>query len=143
MRLFGVIVLAGLLSAAAAAAITFAGLEIFTCRSDPAGCGMAAAFQVLAIPVYAVALMIVFGLALLFANRLRAIAMTASILVGITFVLFVIGLLSDSISGRQTRAADLLDLLQLLMPYWATVAVQWLVLRTYLTRRAAVAGAQA
>lgn len=139
MRLFGVIVLAGLLSAGAALAITLAGLQIFTCSSDPAGCGMAMAFQVLAIPIYAVVLTIIFGLVMLFANRLRAIAVTAFILVGLTLVLFVLGLLSDVMSGRETRASDLLELLQMLLPFWAAVAVQWFVVRYFLTRHMTVA----
>jgi hypothetical protein len=137
VRLFGVIVLAGLLSGVVALGVTAAGIQFVQCRSDPAGCGMAAAFQVLAIPVYTVVLMIVFGLVMMFADRLRAIAVTASILVGITVLLFFIGILSDSITGRQTKPDDLLELLQLLMPYWVAVAVQWFVIRFYLMRRMA------
>jgi hypothetical protein len=141
VRLFGIIVLAGLLSAVVALGATAAGIQFVPCRSDPAGCGMAAAFQVLAIPVYTVVLMIVFGLVMMFADRLRAIAVTASILIGITVLLFFVGILSDSVTGRQTKADDLLELLQLLMPYWVAVAVQWLVIRFYLQRRQAGATA--
>jgi hypothetical protein len=134
LRLFGIIVLAGLLSAGAALAITLAGLQILTCSSDPAGCGMAMAFQVLAIPVYAAVLTIIFGMVMLFANRLRAIAVTACILVGLTITLFILGLLSDVMSGRQTRASDFLELLQMLLPFWAAVVVQWFVIKYFLTR---------
>lgn len=139
MRLFGVILLAGLLSAVAAFAVTVAGIQIFACRSDAAGCGMAMAYQVLIVPVYAIVAMVAFGIA--FTNRLLAIAVTAAALVCLTVLLFVFGLASDVSSGRQTQASDVADLLQLLVPFWAAVAVQWFVIRFYLQRRLAGAAA--
>jgi hypothetical protein len=141
VRLFGVIILAGFLSAAAALAATIVGLQVFICRSDPAGCGMAMAYQVLLVPVYAIAAVIAFGIAMAFANRLRAITVTAFILVGLTVLLFVFGIASDASSGRQTNLSDVVELLQVLIPFWVTVAVQWFAIRFFLQRR--VAGAVA
>jgi hypothetical protein len=141
VKLLGVILLAGLVSAAIAFGVTLAAIQLVKCRSDAAGCGMATAFQVLFVPVYAIVMMIASLIAMAFRNRLRALGVAALILVGATLMLFVVGLASDASSGRQTQAADIIELLQLLVPFWATIGVQWFVIRAWLNRQSAGASA--
>ena len=82
--------------------------------------------------------MIVFGVAVLFKNRLTSIRNAAIGLVVLAWSLIAVGLGSDLSSGRTTRLEDILDLLQLILPFTAVVATQWFVLKTYLNRVALV-----
>jgi hypothetical protein len=135
MRLFGVIVLAAILSCFAGLAVTIALNQLIACRSDPAGCGLAEAYTVLAVPLEAVLVMIALGIAVLFRNRLLAIGIVAVGLGVLAFSTIVLGLASDASSGRTTRLSDILELLQIVVPFCAVVATQWFLIRAYLLRR--------
>ncbi len=139
MRLFGIIVFGAMLSCFAGLAFAIAVNGLMICRSDPAGCGLAQAYSVFAVPIGAILAMIVLGIAVLFKNRLTSIRNAAIALVVLAWSLIAVGLGSDLSSGRTTRLADILDLIQLILPFTAVVATQWLVLKMYLSRSALVA----
>lgn len=134
MKLFGVIVLAAILSCFAGLLVTIALNTVIPCSSDPAGCGMAQAYSIFAIPIEAVLVTVVLAIAVLFRNRLRAITIAAVALVALAWSMIVIGLASDMTSGRVTRFADVLEASQLILPFCAVVAAQWLLLRLYSRR---------
>ena len=138
MRLFGIVVFGAILSCFAGLAIAIGVNGLIICRSDPAGCGLAQAYSVFAVPIGAILAMIVFGIAVLFKNRLTSIRNAAIGLVVLAWSLIAVGLGSDLSSGRTTRLEDILDLLQLILPFTAVVATQWFVLKTYLNRVALV-----
>ena len=45
------------------------------------------------------------------------------------------GFVADASAGKATRVADVLDGLQLAIPFWAVVVMQWFVVRDFLRRR--------
>jgi hypothetical protein len=141
MKLFGVIVLAAILSCFSGLAVTILLNQLIACRSDPAGCGLAQAYTVLAVPLEAVLVLIVFGIAVVFRNRLRAIAIVAIGLCVLAFSMIAVGLSSDMSSGRATKPDDILELLQLIVPFCVVVVTQWFLIRTYLLRRQAAEAA--
>ena len=135
MRLFVIILLAGLLSLFAGLAVTIAGSALIPCRSDPAGCGMGEAYRVFIVPLYIVIGMIAFGISAPGKNRGRALRMTMKVLILIPVFLIAFGLAADLVEGKMPRSADVLEALQLAMPFWAVVVTQWLVVRGFLRRR--------
>lgn len=135
MRLFVVILLGGLLSLFAGITFTIAGSAVFPCGSDPAGCGMAEAYRLFAVPVFVAIGMIVFGIAAPGQGRERAIRIAMKVLLLVPVFLIAFGFVADASAGKATRVADVLDALQLAIPFWAVVVMQWYVVRDFLRRR--------
>lgn len=129
MRLVLAIVIAILVSAIAGALATVVGSALIACRSDAAGCGMGGAYRILFVPVEAIAVVIVLTISAVGQNRERALRMTMKVLMLVPVLLVSFGILSDLSSGRATRADDVIEALQLAVPFWIVVLVQWVILR--------------
>lgn len=130
MRLFLAIVIAILVSAIAGALATVAGSALISCRSDAAGCGMGDAYRILFVPAEVIVVVIVLAISAIGRNRERALRMTMKVLILVPVFLVSFGIISDLSSGRATRADDVIEALQLAVPFWIVVLVQWVILRS-------------
>jgi hypothetical protein len=135
MRLFLIILLAGLLSAFSGLTVTIAGSALIACSSDPAGCGMGEAYRIFAVPVYIVIGMIAFGISAPGSNREPTVRMTMKVLLLVPFFLIAFGVASDLSAGKTIRWDNLIEALQLAAPFWAVVCTQWFFVRDFLRRR--------
>lgn len=135
MRLFLIILLAGLLSVFAGIAVTIAGSAVVPCSSDPAGCGMGEAYRIFAVPAYVLIGMIAFGISAPGQDRERRVRITMKVLMLIPIFLIAFGLAADGSAGKTTRGSDILEALQLAAPFWGIVFAQWFVVRDFLRRR--------
>jgi hypothetical protein len=135
MRLFAIILLAGLLSLFVAIGATIAGSALIPCSSDPAGCGMGEAYRIFAIPAYVSIGMIAFGISAPGQDRERRVRITMKVLMLVPMFLIAFGLAADGNAGKTTRGSDILEALQLAVPFWAVVFAQWFVVRDFLRRR--------
>ncbi len=108
---------------------------LVSCRSDPAGCGLSSAYQTLIIPAEVVFVAVVNIISALRRQREQALRRSFLTLVLVPICLVVLGITSDIYSGRQTQLADMLELLQFALPFWAIALVQWLLFRSILAGR--------
>lgn len=143
MRLFGVVIGSAVLACFAGLAVTIAFDQLIACRSDQMGCGMGEAYRIFFMPVAAVAVMVVFAVAMLFRNKIRAAGVAAVTLAVLALSTIVLGVGSDLSSGRTTKLDDILELLQVIVPFCAIVATQWFLIRVFLLKRVAAAGQSA
>ena len=127
MRLFAIILLAALLSLFAGLAATIAGSALIPCSSDPAGCGMGEAYRIFAVPVFVLIGMIAFGFTAPGRNRERAVRVTMKVLLLVPVFLIAFGLVADASSGKSTKSSDILEGLQLAVPFWGVILMQWFV----------------
>lgn len=135
MKLFGAIVLAGVISFFAGLVITIAASFVFPCGSDKAGCGMGDAYRIFFVPIYAIAGMIAFGISAPGKSRERPLKLTMLTLVLVSVFLAVFAIGSDINNGRPVRLGTLLELLQVLLPFWAVVLIQWRIIRGFVLER--------
>lgn len=135
MKLFGAILLAGVISFFAGLVVTIAASLVIPCSSDKAGCGMGDAYRLFFVPIYAIAGMIAFGISAPGKSRERPLklAMLTLILVSVFLAVFAIG--SDINNGRPVKVGTLLELLQVLLPFWAVVLIQWRIIRGFVLER--------
>ncbi len=135
MKLFGAIILAGVISFFAGLIVTLIGSWIIPCGSDKAGCGMGDAYRLFFVPVYTIAGMIAFGISAPGKSRERPLKLTMLTLVLVSVFLAVFAIGSDLDNGRPVRLGTLLELLQMLLPFWAVVLVQWRIIRGFVLER--------
>lgn len=135
MKLFGAIILAGVISFFAGLIVTLLGSWIIPCGSDKAGCGMGDAYRIFFVPLYAIAGMIAFGISAPGKSRERPLKLTMLTLVLVSVFLAVFAIGSDLDNGRPVRLGTLLELLQMLLPFWAVVLVQWRIIRGFVLER--------
>lgn len=135
MRLFAIILLAGLLSLFVAIAATIAGSALIPCSSDPAGCGMGEAYRIFAIPAYVLIGMIAFGISAPGRDRERTVRITMKVLMLVPVFLIALGFAAGGSAGKTTKGSDILEALQLAVPFWGVVFTQWFVVRDFLRRR--------
>jgi hypothetical protein len=135
MKLFGAIILAGVISFFAGLIVTLLGSWIIPCGSDKAGCGMGDAYRIFFVPLYAIAGMIAFGVSAPGKSRERPLKLTMLTLVLVSVFLAVFAIGSDLDNGRPVRLGTLLELLQMLLPFWAVVLVQWRIIRGFVLER--------
>lgn len=135
MKLFGAIILAGVISLFAGLIVTVIGSWIIPCGSDKAGCGMGDAYRIFFVPLYAIAGMIAFGISAPGKSRERPLKLTMLTLVLVSVFLAVFAIGSDLDNGRPVRLGTLLELLQMLLPFWAVVLVQWRIIRGFVLER--------
>jgi hypothetical protein len=136
MRLLVIILLAGLLSLFAGLAVTIAGSALIPCSSDPAGCGMGEAYRVFGVPLYALAAMVVFGIAAAGKDRQRAVRIAMKVMLLVPLFLIGFTVVADFSAGKAPRKADVLEAVQAAAPVWAVVLTQWFVVRDFIRRRA-------
>lgn len=137
MKLFGVVLLAGLLSLIVGVGVTIGLNAIAPCFSDKAGCGMAEAYRFFFVPGFVLLAMIAFGISAAGKGRERPLWLTLMTLalVPVFLVLFAVG--SDVLSGRATMIGDLSDSLLAAFAFWSVIFVQWRLIRDFLRRREA------
>jgi len=137
MRLFGVILLAGLLSLIVGIGVTIAINVIAPCYSDKAGCGMAEAYRFFFVPGFALLGMVAFGISAAGKNRERPLWLTLITLCLVPVFLFLFAVGSDLSSGRTTSKGDLSDSFLAALAFWSVIFVQWRLIRDFLRRREA------
>ena len=143
MRLFGVVLLAGLLSLIVGVGATIVLNAIAPCYSDKAGCGMAEAYRFFFVPGFALLGMIAFGISAAGKTRERPLWLTLITLCLVPVFLFVLAVGSDLSSGRTTSKSDMSDSLLAALAFWSVILVQWRVIRDFLRRREAALQAAA
>lgn len=137
MKLFGVVLLAGLLSLIVGVGVTIGLNAIAPCFSDKAGCGLAEAYRFFFVPGFVLLAMIAFGISAAGKGRERPLWLTLMTLalVPVFLVLFAVG--SDVLSGRATTIGDLSDSLLAALAFWSVIFVQWRLICDFLRRREA------
>ena len=135
MKLFGVIILAGVISLFAGLAATIAGSALLPCYSDKAGCGMGDAYRIFFVPLYAIAGMIAFGISAPGVARVRAVklAMITLLLAAVFLCLFAI--ISDLSSRGSVANATIFEMLQIVSAFAVVILTQWLMVNNYVQRR--------
>jgi hypothetical protein len=135
MKLFGIVLLAGLLSLIVGVGVTIALNAVAPCYSDKAGCGMAEAYRFFFVPGFALLGMIAFGISAAGKKRERPLWLTLITLSLVPVFLFLFAVGSDVWSGRTTSKSDISDSLLAALAYWSVILVQWRVLRDFIRRR--------
>lgn len=135
MKLFGVILLAGLISLIAGFGATLAGSALLPCYSDKAGCGMGDAYRIFFVPVYVLVGMIGFGISAPGKARERPLMLTMFTLILVSVFLVLFAVASDLSNGKSTTGASLFEMAQVSSAFWIVIVVQWWVIRSYLRRR--------
>ena len=143
MKLFGVVLLAGLLSLIVGVGVTIAINAVAPCYSDKAGCGMAEAYRLFFVPGFALLGMVAFGFSAAGKNRERPLWLTLITLCLVPVFLFLFAVGSDSSSGRTASKGDISDSLLAALAYLSVIYVQWRVIRDFLRRREAALQAAA
>jgi len=143
MKLFGVVLLAGLLSLIVGVGVTIGLNAIAPCFSDKAGCGMAEAYRFFFVPGFVLLAMIAFGISAAGKGRERPLWLTLMTLALVPVFLFLLAVGSDLSSGRTTSKSDMSDSLLAALAFWSVILVQWRVIRDFLRRREAASQATA
>jgi len=139
MRLAGVLILA-VVASAFAGALGYAAVSLLPDWDDAAGRGLGEAFRVLLIAVYLILSILLFGLALWRKDRERHLKRARSILLLAPLLVVVLGVVDNGAFGIDWLR-EAVGAVQMFVPLWAVVLVQWLILRGYLSRRTALAEA--
>lgn len=137
MKLFGVILLAGLLSLIVGIGVTIGINAVAPCYSDKAGCGMSEAYRLFFVPGFALLGMVAFGISAAGKKRERPLWLTLITLGLVPVLLLLLAIGSDLSSGRSTSKGDLSDSLLAALAFWSVIGVQWRVIRDFLRRREA------
>lgn len=143
MRLFGVVLLAGLLSLIVGVGVTIALNAMAPCYSDKAGCGMAEAYRFFFVPGFALLGMVAFGISAAGKSRERPLWLTLITLLLVPVFLFLFAVGSDLSSGHTTSKGDIADSLLAALAYLSVIFVQWRIIRDFLRRREAAPQAAA
>lgn len=143
MRLFGVVLLAGLLSLIVGVGVTIALNAVAPCYSDKAGCGMAEAYRFFFVLGFVLLGMVVFGISAVGKTRERPLWLTLITLCLVPVFLFLFAVGSDLSSGRTTSQSDISDSLLVALAYLSVIFVQWRLIRDFLRRREAALQAAA
>lgn len=143
MRLFGVVLLAGLLSLIVGVGVTIALNAMAPCYSDKAGCGMAEAYRFFFVPGFALLGMVAFGISAAGKSRERPLWLTLITLLLVPVFLFLFAVGSDLSSGRTTSKGDIAVSLLAALAYLSVIFVQWRIIRDFLRRREAAPQAAA
>src|ERR1700761_2305769 len=137
MRSAGVFILA-FVASAIAGALAYAGVSLLPDWDDAAGRGLGGAFRALLIAVYLILSFALFGLALCRADRARHLKRALSILLLAPLLVAVLGVVNNGVSGVQWLR-EAVGAVQMFVPLWAIVLVQWLILHSYLSRHKTLA----
>jgi len=143
MRLFGVVLLAGLLSLIVGVGVTIVLNAVAPCYSDKAGCGMAEAYRFVFVPGFVLLGMVAFGISAAGKNRARPLWLTLITLCLVPVFLFLFAVGSDLSSGRTTSQSDISVSLLVALAYLSVIFVQWRLIRDFLRRREAALQAAA
>ena len=139
MRLAAFLILA-FVASAIAGMLSYAAESLLPDWDDAAGHGLGEAFRALLIAVYLILSILLFGLALWRNDRERHLKRALSILFLAPLMIVVLGVVNNGIHGINWLR-EILGAVQMFVPLWAIVLVQWLILHGYLSRQAAPAEA--
>jgi hypothetical protein len=139
MRLAGVLILA-FVASAIAGGLAFAAVSLLPDWDDAAGRGLGDAFRALLIAVYLILSILLFGLALWRKDREHRLKRALSILLLAPLLVVILGVVNNGIHGIHWLR-EAIGAVQMFVPLWAVALVQWLILHSYLSRRAAAAEA--
>jgi len=138
MRWVLIIVSAGVVSAAAGFAAWYATSAWLPSYDDAAGRGLGEVYRLFMAAAYVLIAMAAFGIAAPGVARERPLKITMLLLIVAPFLIDVAGCVQNA-GGRLDVAKEFFGALQMFVPLWAIVVVQWLVVRWYIRRRAHVA----
>ena len=136
MRLFLIVVLAGLLSFGVGLALVVAVNAWIPCHDTSSSCNMGMAMGHIAVMTYAPLAILVFGITAWFARSERALAIAALWLLAPVAAMLLYGVMLEGIPTDFSR--ELPDLLRCVLSPVLIVAVQWALLRAYMRRTAPV-----
>ena len=139
MRSAGVFVLA-FFASALAGMLAFGAVAFLPDWDDAAGRGLGEAFLALLIAVYVILSMLLYGLALCRNDREHHLRRALSILLLAPLLVVVLGVVNNGIYGIHWLR-EAVGAVQMFVPLWAVVLVQWLILHGYLSRQTALAEA--
>jgi hypothetical membrane protein len=139
MRLAGFLILA-FVASAFAGALAYAAVSLLPDWDDAAGRGLGEAFRALLIAVYLILGLLLFGLALCRNDRKHHLKRALSILLLAPLLVVVLGVFNNGIHGIHWLR-EAIGGVQMFVPLWAVVLVQWLILHNYLSRQATLAEA--
>ena len=139
MRLAGFLILA-FVASAFAGALADAAVSLPPDWDDVAGGGLGEAFRALLIAVYLILGILLFGVALWRSDRERHLKRALSILLLAPLLVVILGVVNNGIYGIHWLR-EAIGAVQMFVPLWAVVLVQWLILHRYLPRRATPAEA--
>ena len=139
MRLAGFLLLA-FVASAFAGALAYAAVSLLPDWDDAAGRGLGDAFRALLIAVYLILGMLLFGLALWRSDPEHHLKRARSILLLAPLLVAVLGIVNNGVYGIHWLR-EAVGAVQMFVPLWAVILVQWLILHRYLSRRAAPAEA--
>ena len=135
MRLFLVILLAGAVSIGAGI-----GAEVLTSylpnNDDPAGRGLGEVFRIGFVLAYAVVAMVALGISARALNREHVLKITMLVLCALPLMVSFLGCANDLShrAGFYEIRGQIVSVIQIVLPLWIMVAVQWLILRHYMRR---------
>jgi O-antigen ligase len=135
MKLFGTILLAGIISLLGGLVATLALSAVTPCFSDKAGCGLGEVYRLFFVPGYVLLAMIGLGISAAGRNREHALKLTMFVLLLVAIFLVVLAVGSDLSAGRTTSKGDLADAMQATISYSVVVIAQWFLIRRYLRWR--------
>ena len=139
MRLAGFLILA-FVASAVTGVLAFAAVSLLPDWDDAAGRGLGDAFRALLIAFYLILSILLYGLALWRADREHHLKRARSILLLAPLLVAVLGIVNNGVSGIHWLR-EAVGAVQMFVPLWAVALVQWLILHSYLSRRAAPAEA--
>jgi hypothetical protein len=134
MRLFLTALLGGLLSFGCGLALVFAATEWLPCLDDAGSCRMGEAFGYLGAIIYAPLATAVFGLTAWRSASERPIAIAALVLLAPIAAILLMAVVRNGLPVNFAHERQ--GLLQFYAPPALIVAVQWAVLRAYISRSA-------
>ncbi|MBN9599622.1 MAG: hypothetical protein J0G28_08105 [Afipia sp.] len=132
MKLFGTIILAGLVSMLVGGVATLVLSALAACVSG--ACGLGDTQQLALMPFYALLGMGVFGVAATRSRWREAMFYSVRLLLLIPVVLIIVGLAADASPGAEKKFV-LTKALQLALPFWAVVVSLWWMVRRFLSGR--------
>jgi hypothetical protein len=139
MRLAGFLILA-FVASAIGGALAYAAVSLLPDWDDAAGRGLGDAFRALLIAVYLIPSILLYGLALWRKDRELHLKRALSTLLLAPLLIVVLGIVNNGIYGIDWLR-EFVGAVQMFVPLWAVVLVQWLILHRYLSRQAAPAEA--
>ncbi len=132
MKLFGTIILAGIVSALVGGAVALLLSVLAACWDG--GCGLGNTQQLGLMPLYAVLGMAVFAVAATRPRWREAMFYSVRLLLLIPVVLIIVSLAADA-SPDADKKFVLMNALQLAVPFWVAVVSQWWIVRRSLALR--------
>jgi hypothetical protein len=135
MRSVGVFVLA-FVASAIAGMLAYAAVSFLPDWDDAAGRGLGEAFRALLTATYVVLSMILYGIAAWRANRERHFKRALYTLLLVPFLISILGLINNGVHHIDWLR-ETVGMVQMFTPLWIVAWVQWLILHSYLSPRAA------